>query len=115
MALRAKEIPKDRREIGKLKILNAELRGTLAYSRIGAAGPSDTGEIAFDIRHEHGHASAAKLLGNHAQRNRLAGPGRARNQPMAIRHAQQYTARLFPLSDQYVHGHLRNLLHFSHL
>ena len=48
------------------------------------AGLAHAGQVALDVGHEHRHADAPKPLGDHLQRDGLAGAGGAGDQPVAV-------------------------------
>ena len=53
------------------------------------AGRRETGQVALDVGHEDRHARLRQLAGQELERLGLAGPGRARDQAVAIEHAQR--------------------------
>ena len=50
-----------------------------------AARPGEAGEVALHVREEDRHADAAEPLREHAERDRLAGAGRAGDEAVAVR------------------------------
>ena len=91
--------PSERNSTGKPVGANgiAELgRRASAPAPAGVAGRGEAGEVALDVGDEHRHAGGRELLGDPLQRLRLAGAGRARDQPVAVHHRQRRPARRRP-------------------
>ena len=61
------------------------LLGRAAWRARGA----DAGEVALHVRGEHRHSRGRELLGHGLQRDRLAGAGRARHEPVAVHHPER--------------------------
>ena len=49
-----------------------------------APAAADAGEVAFHVGDEHRHADPREMIGEHLQRDRLAGAGGAGDQPVAV-------------------------------
>ena len=61
----------------------------VAFSRSRSFGDiapaaATPGQIAFDVGEEHRHADPREMVGEHLQRDRLAGAGRAGDEPVAV-------------------------------
>jgi hypothetical protein len=89
MPVLAEDIPARHGAPGECVVLHLQLCEALLDLGRGAAGLADAGEIAFHVREEHGHTLRAEILGQDLQRDRLARPGRAGDQPVAIGHLGQ--------------------------
>ena len=100
MALLAEQIPEhDREFIGF--IFEADVLGALDERFPGLAGRCDPGEVALDVGGEHRHAGAGKAFRDGLQRHRLAGPGGAGHEPMAIAEGERQHFGLVALADEY--------------
>ncbi len=53
------------------------------------AGGGQAGEVALDVRQEHGDSGRGQLFGHHVQRDGLAGSGGAGHQPVPVHHGQR--------------------------
>ena len=69
----------------------------------------DLRQVAFDVGTEHWHAGARETLGEHLQRHRLAGAGRAGDQPVPVGQWQVQQAWAVTFADEDVallHGRI---------
>jgi hypothetical protein len=82
------EIPEHRRVVGIGIIGDAQFLGAgfqlVGVLEGGAARHGDARKIAFHVGQEHRHPARGKLFGDALQRHRLAGAGRARDQPVPV-------------------------------
>jgi hypothetical protein len=99
VALLAEHVPEHGGELVGL-VFYAELLGALDERRLGIAGRGDAGEVALDVGGEDRDAVLGEAFGQHLQRHRLAGAGRAGNQAMAVGELEQQHLRLLALADQ---------------
>ena len=76
------------------------LLGALDERVLRLAGRRDAGQIALDVGGEHRHAGAREAFGQHLQRDRLAGAGRAGHQAVAIAVVQRQIFGLLALADE---------------
>ena len=81
-------IPERHRKCAEAYIAHAELVGALLEFRVPGAGLGKSGEVAFDVGHEHRHADGAELLGQALQGHGLAGAGGAGDQSVAVGQAR---------------------------
>ncbi len=77
-----------RRESGR-RVGQAELGLPLRRRAVGSAGVVQTRHIALDVRNHGRHARGGELLDDPLERLRLARAGRARDQAVAVDHAQR--------------------------
>ena len=84
----AEQVPEHRRVVGvgvvahaKLGRARLELVGVLRRRR---AGHRDAREVAFHVGEKHRHTCGGEVLGQALQGHRLAGAGRAGDQPVAV-------------------------------
>ncbi len=92
MALFAEEIPEGDREGLVLQVIadgGAALHEGVVQLAGGRSGDRDAGKIALHVRQEDRYAGRRKALGENLERHRLAGPGRARDQTVAVSIFQQ--------------------------
>ena len=80
----AENIPEDHRVrlVGVAR--HADLGNSLLDLLIGGTSQCQTGNIAFDVSHEHRYAQTGKALCQHLQGNCLARSGGSRDQAMAV-------------------------------
>ncbi len=85
VALFAEHVPEDRR-IGPLFPVAAEpdLLGALHEKVLSLADGGDAREVALDVGGEHRHTRGREAFGEHLQRHRLAGAGRAGDETVPI-------------------------------
>ena len=69
---------------------------------LGDPGHRQAGDIALHVGHEHRHAQAREPLGQHQQRNGLAGAGGAGDQAVAVAVLGEQVNRLLALADEYL-------------
>ena len=84
MALLAEQVPEDGRVGGVGPVVEADLLGALGEAVLGRALGRDAGEVALDVGGEHRHAGIGEALGQHLQRDGLAGAGGAGDQAVAV-------------------------------
>ena len=67
--------------------------------RVVAARLAHAGQVALDVGGEDGHADAAECLGQHLERDGLAGAGRAGDQAVTVRHLREQMEVALALGD----------------
>ena len=80
--------------------VDAELVDARLELVVHHAGLRETGEIAFDVGEEHRHAELGETFGEHHQRHRFAGAGRARDHAVAVGVLAEQVDVLVALADQ---------------
>ena len=103
------DIPERNGARGESRFLKAELPEPFAHLGRLPSGLADAGEVAFHIRHENRHAQFAETLRQRLQRDGLAGAGRSRDEPVAIRHGRQQMDFVGALGDEDRVGHARRI------
>src|SRR5262245_57383456 len=98
MALLAEQIPKDD-GIGLELGCEADLLGAGLNPGFGLASFGDARQIAFHVGAEHRHALGGEAFGEALQRHRLAGAGRAGDEPVAVREPEIDELGLDALAD----------------
>ena len=84
MALLAVDVPERDRDTGEGGHLEAEPVQALLQLGRGRARLRQAGQVALDVGQEHRHADGRETLGEHLQRDRLAGAGRPGDQAVAV-------------------------------
>ncbi len=74
--------------------------------RVWSDGLAETGQVALDVGQEHRHADAREALGDHLQRDRLAGSGRTGHQAVSVAESRQQVLEILPLAEQDRVGHV---------
>ena len=112
VAFFAVQIPEHRRIVVIFVRHDAQLQGprlkTVGVFEIVAAGHANARKVALHVGEEHRDAVGRKLLGHRLERDRFAGAGGTRNQPVAVGAAQQQRLALaaFGRTQKYI-GHAR--------
>ena len=84
VALLAHHVPEHGRIGFVLVALEAHLLDALLDERLGLADGRDAAKVALDVGGEHGDAGIREAFGQHLQRDRLAGAGRAGDEAVAV-------------------------------
>ncbi len=100
MPLFSKHIPKYDRAGFAFKIVDLKLLRALDHIRVVCAWLTEPSEIAFHVRHKHGHTAGAKILCEGLQRDRFSSSGGAGDQAVTIRHLGQEKDRFFRLRNE---------------
>ena len=98
MPLFAEHVPEHGRERAVLERRHAALRQAIGDIVAVCAGLHHPGEIALDIREEHGHAHVRKSLCQHLEGDGFARTGRPSNETMAVCHLRQQADGVFTCS-----------------
>ena len=99
MALFAEHVPEDRGELVGL-VVDADLLRARDEEIARFAARGDAREVALDVGREDRHARAREPFGENLERDRLAGAGGARHEPVAIGHAEREIFGLLALADK---------------
>ncbi len=95
-----KDIPKGDGKAGGGEVGESERHGAFADLGILSTGLADSGQVAFDVGQEHGHAQGTESFGESLERDGLSGAGGAGNQAVAIGQGrQQFEAMRTGLGD----------------
>ena len=89
MSLLAEHIPEHDRAGFAGEIVDLELLCPLDDFRTVCARLAQTGEIAFDVGHEHSHTTGTEIFGERLQGHCLPSARGAGNQTVAVRHFRQ--------------------------
>jgi hypothetical protein len=84
MALLAEHVPEQHRERPRLVVAEIQLPRPLGERACGLAGDAEPGQVALDVDQEDRHAARRQAFGQHLQRHRLAGAGRAGDEPVPV-------------------------------
>ncbi len=110
MALLPEKVPEDHRKLVGLVVETDRLRAR-DECLLGLARFGDARQIALDVGGEHRHAGARQPFGQHLQRHRLAGAGRAGHQTVPVGQGQCQEFGLGALADE----DFAVLIHVRHL
>ena len=90
-AVLAENIPKRHGAalIAETGFREAEFRDTFLHVLTVCAGAEHSGDVALDVRHEHGNSHFAECLRHHFQRDGLAGAGGSGHESVTVRHLWQ--------------------------
>ena len=105
VAADAENVPEGDRVAGEFEIVDPEQLQALVDLRIRCAWLREPAQVAFDVGHENGHADVAEMLGETLQRDRLAGAGRAGDEPVAVAHFRVKEKFVVAFGDEKWSGH----------
>lgn len=103
MAAFAENVPENAAELVRL-VYDANLFGAGDEGLGAIAGHGDAGKVALDVGGEDADPGLAKTFRQLLQRHRLAGPGRAGDEAMAIGVTQQQVIVSIALADENFSG-----------
>ena len=98
MPLFAEYVPEHGRERAVLERRHAALRQAIGDIVAVCAGLHHPGEVALDVREEHGHAHVRESLRQHLEGDGFARAGRPSDETMAVCHLRQQADGVFTRS-----------------
>jgi hypothetical protein len=105
MAAFAEDVPEHCGTACERVVGDRELLEPLCQAFGRSAGLMNAREVALDVGGEDRDADAAELLGEHLERDGLAGSGGASDEAVAVGHAREQGYVGFPAGDEHGVGH----------